>query len=98
MSLHGLETDRARAASADAGELIPADAPTRARGLAVLDGVLSGFVWVDDPVAPRELLVIEDADGTVFAGGPPSRGDVMDALTGLATQVGRPDLRLRPTR
>jgi RimJ/RimL family protein N-acetyltransferase len=72
----------------NAGELIPADAPTRARGLAVLDGVLSGFAWVDDPVAPRELLVIEDADGTVFAGGPPSRGDLMDALAGLATRSG----------
>jgi RimJ/RimL family protein N-acetyltransferase len=49
--------------------LLPADVPTRPRALAVLDGVLSGRVWADDPDDPSALLVVEEGDGTVYAGG-----------------------------
>jgi RimJ/RimL family protein N-acetyltransferase len=72
----------------DASELIRADAPTRPRALAVLDGVLSGYAWVDDPAAPRSLLVVEDADGTTYAAGALSRDDVRAAMAGLATKSG----------
>jgi GNAT superfamily N-acetyltransferase len=49
--------------------LLPADLPTRPRALAVLDGVLAGRVWTDDPDAPSWVVVIETADGTVYVGG-----------------------------
>ncbi|HEY6609188.1 MAG TPA: GNAT family N-acetyltransferase [Candidatus Limnocylindria bacterium] len=71
-----------------AADLIPDDAPARQRALAVLDGVLVGHAWVDDPAAPTALLVIEDADGTVYAGGACTPASVRDALAGLATASG----------
>lgn len=49
--------------------LIPANAPARPRALAVIDGVLTGHVWTDDPANPTWVVVIETADGTVYAGG-----------------------------
>lgn len=49
--------------------LLPAELPTRPRALAVLDGVLAGRVWTDDPDAPSWVVVIETADGTVYVGG-----------------------------
>jgi GNAT superfamily N-acetyltransferase len=69
-------------------ELIPGDAPARQRALAVLDGVLAGHAWIDDPLAPSALLVIEDADGTVYAGGACTPSSVREALAGLATASG----------
>lgn len=71
-----------------ADDLIPDDAPARQRALAVLDGALAGHAWVDDPVAPTALLVIEDADGTVYAGGACTPATVRDALAGVATASG----------
>lgn len=68
--------------------LIRADAPTRPRALAVLDGVLSGHVWADDPDAPTAALVMEDADGTTCGGGALTREVVLATLTGVPTQAG----------
>lgn len=65
--------------------LLAVDVPTRPRALAVLDGVLSGRVWVDDPRNPAAVLVIEDVDGTVYAGGPMSRDALRMALDGIET-------------
>lgn len=49
--------------------LLATDVPTRLRALAVLDGVLAGRVWVDDRADPGGVLIVEEADGTVYAGG-----------------------------
>ena len=68
--------------------LIRTDAPTRPRAVAVLDGVLAGRVWADDPVDPRAALVIEDADGTVWAGGPVTREAAAEALADVETASG----------
>lgn len=53
----------------DLARLLPDDLPTRPRAGAVLDGVLAGRAWADDPAAPSWLIVIEDADGTLYGGG-----------------------------
>jgi GNAT superfamily N-acetyltransferase len=37
--------------------------------MAVLDGVLAGRLWTDDPERPTWAVVIETADGTVYGGG-----------------------------
>ena len=68
--------------------LIAPDAPTRPRALAVLDGLLAGRAWTDDPNDPRAAIVIEDADGTVFTGGALSRQILGDTLAGVATKSG----------
>jgi RimJ/RimL family protein N-acetyltransferase len=68
--------------------LLPADVPTRPRAIAVLDGTLNGRVWVDDPGEPRTVLVIETADGTVYAGGAVTREQVAGALAGVETRAG----------
>lgn len=74
---------------ADAIEaLIRPDAPTRPRALAVLDGLLAGRVWVDDESRPSAALVIEDADGTVYAGGSLTRAVLAETLAGVATKSG----------
>jgi RimJ/RimL family protein N-acetyltransferase len=67
------------------GRLIPLDTPTRPRATAVLDGVLSGYLWVDDADDPNAVLVIEDADGTVYGGGELTREMVAEALAGIET-------------
>ena len=72
----------------NAERLIRSDAPARPRALAVLDGVLAGRAWVDDPVAPAALMVLEDADGTVWAGGRLTRAQVQAALDGVVTASG----------
>ena len=71
-----------------ADELLSPSIPTRQRALAVLDGALVGHAWVDDPVTPTALLVIEDADGTVYAGGSVTRSAMQEALAGFATASG----------
>lgn len=71
-----------------AERLIPVDVPTRPRALAVLDGLLSGRAWADDPRDPRAVLVMEDADGTVFGGGALTAEAVRSALDGVATRSG----------
>ena len=68
--------------------LIPGDVPTRPRALAVVDGVLSGRVWVDDPERPTAGLVIEDADGTVYGGGALTADHVRAALARVETASG----------
>jgi RimJ/RimL family protein N-acetyltransferase len=68
--------------------LIPMDVPTRPRALAVLDGLLSGRAWADDPADPDALLVMEDADGTVFGGGRVTAEAVRTALDGVPTASG----------
>jgi RimJ/RimL family protein N-acetyltransferase len=68
--------------------LIPAATPTRQRALAVIDGVLSGHVWADDPDAPSAVLVMEDADGTVYAGGDLTVERVHATLAGVETASG----------
>ncbi len=68
-----------------AADLIRADAPTRPRAIAVLGGVLAGRAWVDDLATPGALLVIEDADGTVYAGGSLGADDVAEVLATVAT-------------
>jgi GNAT superfamily N-acetyltransferase len=54
----------------------------------VLDGVLAGRVWADVPSAPGAVLVMETADGTVWAGGRLTREAVADAVTGVETMAG----------
>jgi GNAT superfamily N-acetyltransferase len=68
--------------------LIRADAPTRMRAMAVLDGVLAGRAWVDEPARPRAVLVIEDADGTTYAGGNLTRDAVAATLAAVPTRSG----------
>ena len=81
--LHEVSPTRIGAA---AEPLIPADVPTRPRALAVLDGLLSGRTWADDPQDPRAVLVIEDADGTVYGGGALTAEAVRSALEGVVTR------------
>ena len=71
-----------------ASQLIPADVPARPRADAVLDDRLTGRIWVDDPGAPRAVLVIETGDGTVYGGGRLSANDIRSALTGVGTASG----------
>ncbi len=68
--------------------LIRIDAPARPRALAVLDGVLSGRAWADDPAQPSAAIVIEDSDGTVYAGGAVTRSIVAETLSGIQTASG----------
>ena len=68
--------------------LIPADVPARPRALAVLDGVLAGRAWVDDANSPGAVLVIEDADGTIYGGGALTAASVREALEGVETASG----------
>jgi GNAT superfamily N-acetyltransferase len=76
------------AARADWERLLPADVPTRLRAIAVPDGVLSGHVWVDDLDRPSRLIILEDADGTVYVGGDADLPDVAATLEGVATRSG----------
>ncbi len=69
-------------------ELIRSDAPTRPRGLAVIDERLSGRVWADDAASPSATIVIEDADGTVYTGGALTRDLAAAALADVATASG----------
>jgi GNAT superfamily N-acetyltransferase len=82
--------------------MLPADLPTRPRAVAVLDGVLAGRVWTDDPAVPGAVLVMETADGTVYGSGRLTRDAIADALDGVETLAGDlifgfrgPDDRLR---
>jgi RimJ/RimL family protein N-acetyltransferase len=68
--------------------LIRTDAPTRPRALAVLDGVLVGRVWAHDARQPSAALVLEDADGTVWAGGPLEPDVVTETLADVETASG----------
>jgi GNAT superfamily N-acetyltransferase len=65
--------------------LIRPDVPARPRALAVLDGVLAGRVWADDARRPSVALVLEDADGTVWAGGPLTQDAAAKILADVAT-------------
>ena len=73
---------------AAAERLISRLMPTRPRAVAVLDGVLSGRVWTDDPQAPTAVLAMEDADGTVFGGGALTADSIRAALNGVETASG----------
>jgi len=82
---------------------IPADAPARPRALAVIDGVLAGSVWADDPDEPTWTVVVEKADGTVYAGGALSASILDQIMPGVETAAGDlifgfagPDDPLRP--
>jgi GNAT superfamily N-acetyltransferase len=68
--------------------LIPADAPTRPRAIAVLDGVLTGQILTDGASRPAWALVVETADGTVFCGGEPSAEAARGALASVTTRSG----------
>ena len=68
--------------------MIPADAPTRPRALAVLDGVLAGRILTDDSAHPSWAMVVETADGTVFWGGQPSADAIRKALATVRTESG----------
>lgn len=68
--------------------LVRPDVAARPRMLAVLDGVLTGRVVVDDPTAPSWAVIVETADGTVWAGGDVTRERLGDALRGLETRSG----------
>jgi RimJ/RimL family protein N-acetyltransferase len=67
---------------------IPADAPARPRALAVIDGVLSGSVWADDPDDPTWTVVVEKADGTVYAGGAVTLSVLDRIMPGVETAAG----------
>jgi GNAT superfamily N-acetyltransferase len=82
-----IEVEPARLSSAIEA-LVPRDVPTRPRALAVLDGVLAGRAWVDNPSEPRWAIVLEVADGTVYVGGRPSAAELVAALRGVATAAG----------
>jgi RimJ/RimL family protein N-acetyltransferase len=68
--------------------LIPADAPARPRALAVIDGVLTGEIWTDDPAEPTWAVAMETADGTVYAGGALTSELLADVLSGVRTASG----------
>jgi RimJ/RimL family protein N-acetyltransferase len=68
--------------------LIRPDSPCRPRALAVLDGVLAGRAWTDDAHDARAVVVIEDADGTIFTGGALTVEAVREALAGVETASG----------
>ncbi|HET9416491.1 MAG TPA: GNAT family N-acetyltransferase [Candidatus Limnocylindria bacterium] len=72
----------------DVERLIGPDTPARPRAVAVLDGQLTGRAWADDPDEPRAVLVLEDADGTVYGGGALTPAAVAAALDGVRTASG----------
>jgi RimJ/RimL family protein N-acetyltransferase len=49
---------------------------------------LSGRAWADAPDNPRAVLVMEDADGTVYGGGSLTAESVRSALDGVETASG----------
>ena len=67
---------------------IPDDAPARPRALAVIDGVMAGSVWADDPDGPSWTVVVEKADGTVYAGGAVSASILDRIMPGVETAAG----------
>jgi GNAT superfamily N-acetyltransferase len=68
--------------------LIPHDVPARPRALAVLDGLLTGAAWADDPADPSWVVVIETADGSVYAGGELTAPLLARVLGGVETASG----------
>ena len=54
----------------------------------MLDGVLNGRVWVDDPRHPTAVVVIEDVDGTLYAGGPVTAEALRTTLAHVETASG----------
>jgi GNAT superfamily N-acetyltransferase len=68
--------------------LLPEALPTRARALAVLDGVLAGRVWTDAADSPSWAVVIETADGTVFAGGEVTAESLRRVMAEASTRSG----------
>jgi GNAT superfamily N-acetyltransferase len=69
----------------EVARLIPVDVPARPRAVAVMDGVLSGRVWTDDAAHPGATIVLEDADGTVYAGGAVTKASFAQTLEGVET-------------
>ena len=53
-----------------------------------MHGLLSGRAWADDPENPHAVLVMEDADGTVYGGGALTPEAVRSALEGVETASG----------
>lgn len=68
--------------------MISARAPTRARALAVLDGVLTGRVLTDGAAQPGWALVVETGDGTVYGGGDLSAEALRRAIASVSTASG----------
>ena len=68
--------------------LIPADMPTRPRAVAVLRSRLPGQVRTDDPDRPTWVVVVEDMDGTTYAGGDVPAGVIADLPTSVPTAAG----------
>lgn len=68
--------------------LLPTDLPTRPRALGVIDGVLAGRVWADQARDPTWTIVLETADGTVYAGGSLPAGALQHCLSGVETRSG----------
>lgn len=68
--------------------LLPPDLPTRARALAVLDGALAGRVWTDAVEAPAWAVVIETADGTVYAAGSVTADSLRRVMAEATTMSG----------
>jgi RimJ/RimL family protein N-acetyltransferase len=63
-------------------------APARPRALAVIDGVLAGSVWADEPDEPSWTVVVEKADGTVYAGGAVTASVLDRIMPGVETAAG----------
>jgi hypothetical protein len=68
--------------------LLPDDLPTRQRAVAVLDGTLAGRAWADDGVEPTWLVIVEDADGTLYGGGAPTREAITAVFAAAKTRSG----------
>lgn len=68
--------------------LLPTSLPTRPRAIAVLDGVLAGAVWTDGSAHPGWAVVIESADGTVYAGGDVGSGAIARVFAEARTKSG----------
>jgi RimJ/RimL family protein N-acetyltransferase len=66
-----------------ADALLPIRLPARPRALAILDGVLSGAAWTDDPARPTWIVLIDGGDGTVYCGGALT-GDALRAVLAQA--------------
>jgi GNAT superfamily N-acetyltransferase len=64
-------------------DLLGADEPAGWRVGAVLDGVIHGVIYTDDPERPSYAVLRETAYGTLYVGGEPD----VAALTGLVNEL-----------
>ena len=67
--------------------LFHAELPAMLRCRAVLDGILPGQVWVDDPTRPGWAVLREAPFGTLYLAGPPPAAAIQQLLAALRQDV-----------